>query len=106
VKRTHTANPRAVSVAYNGEEGIPRFRGANGLSDIYDDLAEEKIRLLQDVRNLDEDILEGLIKGLKIPLPSFNKSISRQGDLVPRESHQPGHKRDVEVVLYSRVSGS
>jgi len=83
VKRTQTANPRAVSVAYNGEEGIPRFRGANGLSDIYDDPAEEKIRLLQDVRNLDEDVLEGLIKGLKIPLPSLTNPSAVKEILFP-----------------------
>ena len=83
VKRTQTANPRAVSVAYNGEEGIPRFRGTNGLSDIYDDPAEEKIRLLQDVRSLDEDVLEGLIKGLKIPLPSLTNPSAVKEILFP-----------------------
>lgn len=83
VKRSQAANPRAVSVAYNGEEGIPRFHGTNGLSDIYDDPAEEKIRLLQDVRNLDEDILEGLIKGLKIPLPSLTNPSAVKEILFP-----------------------
>lgn len=83
VKRTQTANPRAVSVAYNGEEGLPRFRGANGLSDIYDDPAEEKIRLLQDIRDLDEDVLEGLIKGLKIPLPSLTNPSAVKEILFP-----------------------
>ncbi|KAI0086656.1 myosin 5 [Irpex rosettiformis] len=70
-KRSQAANPRAVSVAYNAEDGIPRFRG-NGLSDIYDDPAEEKIRLMQDARRLDEDVLDGLIRGLKIPPISAN----------------------------------
>ena len=83
VKRTQATNPRAVSVAYNGEEGIPRFRGMNGLSDIYDDPAEEKIRLLQDIRNLDEDVLEGLIKGLKIPLPSLTNPSAVKEILFP-----------------------
>ena len=83
VKRTQAANPRAVSVAYNGEEGIPRFRGVNGLTDIYDDPAEEKIRLLQDIRNLDEDVLEGLIKGLKIPLPSLTNPSAVKEILFP-----------------------
>ncbi|KAI0262971.1 myosin 5 [Gloeopeniophorella convolvens] len=82
-KRTQAANPRAVSVAYNGEEGMPRFRGANGLSDIYDDPAEEKIRLLQDIRNLDEDVLEGLVKGLKIPLPSLTNPSAVKEILFP-----------------------
>ena len=83
VKRTQTTNPRAVSVAYNGEEGLPRFRGINGLADIYDDPAEEKIRLLQDIRNLDEDVLEGLIKGLKIPLPSLTNPSAVKEILFP-----------------------
>ena len=63
---------RAVSVAYNGEDGLPRFRAPNGLADIYDDPAEEKIRLMQDVRRLDEDVLDGLVRGLKIPAPNLN----------------------------------
>jgi len=83
VKRTQATNPRAVSVAYNGEEGLPRFRGINGLADIYDDPAEEKIRLLQDIRNLDEDVLEGLIKGLKIPLPSLTNPSAVKEILFP-----------------------
>ncbi|TFY67201.1 hypothetical protein EVJ58_g1777 [Rhodofomes roseus] len=68
-KRSQANNPRAVSVAYNGEDGLPRFRAPNGLSDMYDP-AEEKIRLMQDVKRLDEDVLDGLIRGLKIPAPS------------------------------------
>lgn len=68
--KKQTSNPRAVSVAYNGEEGAPRFRGSNGLADIYDDPAEEKIRLMQDIKHLDEDVLDGLIRGLKIPAPN------------------------------------
>jgi len=37
---------------------------------MYTDPIEEKLRLLTDARRLDEDALEGLIKGLKIPTPS------------------------------------
>lgn len=70
--RRSQANPRAVSVAYNAEDGLPRFRAPSGLADIYDDPAEEKIRLMQDYRRLDEDVLDGLIRGLKIPAPSLN----------------------------------
>lgn len=68
-KRSQAANPRAVSVAYNGEDGLPRFRAPSGLSDMYDP-AEEKIRLMQEIKRLDEDVLDGLIRGLKIPAPS------------------------------------
>ncbi|THG96834.1 hypothetical protein EW026_g5066 [Hermanssonia centrifuga] len=78
-KRSQAANPRAVSVAYNADDGLPRFRAPNGLADIYDDPAEEKIRLMSDVRHLDEDVLDGLIRGLKIPAPSTtNPSVVKE----------------------------
>ncbi|KAA1479202.1 myosin 5 [Dentipellis sp. KUC8613] len=83
VKRSQTSNPRAVSVAYNGENGLPRFHGSNGLADIYDDPAEEKIRLLQDTKHLDADVLEGLVKGLKIPLPSLTNPSAVKEILFP-----------------------
>jgi myosin-5 len=71
VKRSQALNQRAVSVAYNGEDNVLRVR-TNGVADLrsYDDLAEEKIRLMQDIKRLDEDVLVGLIRGLKIPAPS------------------------------------
>jgi myosin-5 len=71
VKKDHALNPRAVSVAYNGQDGYLRFGSSNGLPDIrdFDDPAEEKIRLMQDVKRLDEDVLDGLVRGLKIPAP-------------------------------------
>ncbi|KAJ7580993.1 myosin 5 [Mycena floridula] len=68
VRRNQSMNPRAVSVAYNGEDNYLRSR-TNGLADIRDDPAEEKIRLMQDVKHLDEDVFDGLIRGLKIPVP-------------------------------------
>lgn len=83
VKRSQNTNPRAVSVAYNGEDGLPRMRAQNGLSNIYDDPAEEKIRLLQDIKHLDEDVLDGLIKGLKIPLPSLTNPSAVKEILFP-----------------------
>ncbi|KAH7096122.1 myosin 5 [Auriculariales sp. MPI-PUGE-AT-0066] len=68
VKRNQLNNPRAVSVAYNGMDLLPNVRrGGNALSDIYDDPAEEKIKLLDDAYRLDEDVLQGLIRGLKLP---------------------------------------
>jgi myosin-5 len=68
-KRNQFANPRAVSVAYNSDEGA-RFRTPSGLDRYEEDPAEEKIRLLLDGKALDEDVLEGLVKGLKIPAAS------------------------------------
>ncbi|KAG6861754.1 hypothetical protein C0995_012759 [Termitomyces sp. Mi166 len=83
VKKSQTLNPRAVSVAYNGEDSF-RFRG-NGLSDIrdIDDPAEEKIILMQDVKRLDDDVLDGLIRGLKIPAPSLTNPSAVKEILFP-----------------------
>ncbi|KAF9002046.1 myosin 5 [Cyathus striatus] len=85
VKRTQALNPRAVSVAFNGEDNYMRFRHGNGLPDIrdYDDPAEEKIRLMQDVKRLDEDVLDGLIRGLKIPAPSLTNPSAVKEILFP-----------------------
>lgn len=82
-KRNEVGNPRAVSVAYNGQDGVARFRASNGLSDIYDDPAEEKIRLMVDAKRLDEDVLEGLVRGLKIPAPSLTNPSAVKEILFP-----------------------
>lgn len=84
IRRSNASNPRAVSVAFNGDENYMRFR-SNGLQDIrdYDDPAEEKIRLMQDVKRLDEDVLDGLIRGLKIPAPSFTNPSAVKEILFP-----------------------
>lgn len=67
-REARAANPRSVSVIYGGDEN---HRQNGRLDDIYDDPAEEKIRLMTEVKRLDEDVLEGLIRGLKIPSPSI-----------------------------------
>lgn len=84
VKKNHALNPRAVSVAYNGEDNMLRLR-TNGLQNIYDydDPAEEKIKLMQDVKRLDEDVLDGLIRGLKIPAPSLTNPSAVKEILFP-----------------------
>jgi myosin-5 len=75
-------NPRAVSVVYNGLENPLRFRG-NGLSNIYDDPSEEKVKLLEDAEHLDEDILDGLVRNLKIPVPNLTNPPSIREVLFP-----------------------
>ena len=75
-------DPRAVSMAFP-QDGIPRFRPTNGLSDIYDDPAEEKIRLLEDGEALDEEILQVLIKGLRTPPPNLTNQPSMKEVLFP-----------------------
>ncbi|KAF8652757.1 hypothetical protein AX16_004253 [Volvariella volvacea WC 439] len=84
VKRSQASNPRAVSVAFNGEDNFLRIR-TQGLPDIrdYDDPAEEKIRLMQDTKRLDEDVLSGLIRGLKIPAPSLTNPAAVKEILFP-----------------------
>lgn len=73
--------PRAVSVAYNGEDNFKAR--VNGLPNIHDDPTEEKIRILQDVKHLDEDVFDGLIKGLKIPAPSLTNPSAVKEILFP-----------------------
>jgi myosin-5 len=84
VKKNQALNHRAVSVAYNGEDNILRMRN-NGLADVrsYDDLAEEKIKLMQETKRLDEDVLVGLIRGLKIPAPSLTNPSAVKEILFP-----------------------
>jgi len=57
----------------------------NGLQNIYDydDPAEEKIKLMQDVKHLDADVLDGLIRGLKIPAPSLTNPSAVKEILFP-----------------------
>ncbi|KAH9923989.1 P-loop containing nucleoside triphosphate hydrolase protein [Epithele typhae] len=81
-KRSQNANPRAVSVAYNGEDGLPQFRVLDR-SSMFDDPAEEKIRLMQDIKRLDEDVLDGLVRGLKIPAPSLTSPAAVKEILFP-----------------------
>ena len=80
-KRTQATNPRSVSVIYGGDENYRHHPG--GLDDIYDDPAEEKIKLMQDFKRLDEDVLEGLIRGLKIPSPSTTNPAAVKEILFP-----------------------
>jgi hypothetical protein len=61
--------PPPASVAHR-TMSLPRFRNTSGLNPHDEDLTEEKIRLLLDSKLLDKDVLEGLIKGLKIPAAS------------------------------------
>ncbi|KAG8885620.1 Myosin type-2 heavy chain 1 [Tulasnella sp. 331] len=81
VNSRNGASNRAVSVAFTGAE--PQFRHMNGLDNIYDDPTEEKIRILEDSQQLDEDVLQGLIRGLKIPQSHANNTPSLKEVLFP-----------------------
>ncbi|KAL5490141.1 MYO2 [Sanghuangporus weigelae] len=82
-KRVQNGNPRAVSVAFNGHDVLPRLKSPTGLSELYGDPAEEKIKLMLDAKRLDEDILDGLIRGLKIPAPSLTNPSAVKEILFP-----------------------
>jgi len=71
VKKNQALTHRAVSVAYNGEDSARIRTNDLAYGRLYDDVAEEKIKLMQDTKRLDEDVLGGLIRGLKIPAPSL-----------------------------------
>lgn len=69
-KKNQVGNPRAVSAMYTNTRDGPSGARANGVGSMYHNPLDEKLKLLVDARRLDEDTLEGLIKGLKIPTPS------------------------------------
>lgn len=83
-RRDNALNPRAVSVAFNGEDNYLRMR-SNGLPDIrdYEDPAEEKIKLMLDTKRLEEDVFDGLVRGLKIPAPSLTNPSAVKEILFP-----------------------
>ncbi|MBW0477882.1 hypothetical protein O181_017597 [Austropuccinia psidii MF-1] len=69
-------NPRAVSVAYAQTPNIYP-------EDQMDDPSEIIMRLLEDEEPLDEDVLVGLIKTLKVPTPSLQNPPSSKEVLFP-----------------------
>lgn len=74
--------PRAVSVAFPQES--KRLQGTKSyLPDVYDDPAEEIMKLLEDEEPLDEDVLSGIIRHLKIPSPNLQNPPSPKEVLFP-----------------------
>lgn len=69
-------NPRAVSVAYAQTPNIYP-------EDELEDTSEIIMRLLEDEEPLDEDVLVGLIKTLKVPTPSLQNPPSSKEVLFP-----------------------
>ena len=78
--KTQANNPRSASVIYGADE---IYRQNGGPEATYDDPAEEKIRLMTEVKRLDEDVLEGLIRGLKIPTPTITNPVAIKEILFP-----------------------
>ncbi|BGP38330.1 Myosin type-2 heavy chain 1 [Rhodotorula kratochvilovae] len=80
-------SPRPVSMAYPQEPGTRRLAGGPGgkgyLPDVYDDPAEEIMRLLEEEEPLDEDVLLSIIRHLKIPAPNLSSPPSPKEVLFP-----------------------
>jgi myosin-5 len=76
-------SPRPVSVSYP-QDNVKRLPGGKTyLPDIYDDPAEEIMKLLEDEVPLDEDVLAGIIRHLKIPSPNLTSPPSPKEVLFP-----------------------
>lgn len=79
-------SPRAVSVAFPQDNGVKRLGGNKSyLADVYDDPAEELMKLLEEEEPLDEDVLSGIIRHLKIPPANL------QNPQLPKEVLFPAH---------------
>ena len=79
-------SPRAASLAFLPESnGLQRQPGESKgyLPEIYDDPAEEIMKLLEDEAPLDEDVLSGIIRHLKIPSPNLDIPPSPKEVLFP-----------------------
>lgn len=80
-------SPRPVSMAFPQEPSGRRLAGGPGgkgyLPDVYDDPAEEIMRLLEEEEPLDEDVLIGVIRHLKIPAPNLSSPPSPKEVLFP-----------------------
>ncbi|KEP54178.1 class V myosin [Rhizoctonia solani 123E] len=79
-KQGQANNPRAVSVAYHGLDGLPRYRKE---LEIDGNPAEESVRLLSDFDRLDQEMKLGLIMGIKIPSPMSANAPSLKEVLFP-----------------------
>ena len=76
-------SPRPASMASPYESSVKRFVGK--LPDVYDDPVEEIMRLLEEEEPLDEDVLSGIIRFLKVPVPNL------QNPSPPKEVLFPAH---------------
>ncbi|RGB42533.1 P-loop containing nucleoside triphosphate hydrolase protein [Rhizophagus diaphanus] len=76
---------RPVTVSYT-QMNVPKIKSPGGrvyLPGVEDDPEEEIMKLLDDEETLDEEIINGLIKSLKIPLPSLQNPPSQKEILFP-----------------------
>lgn len=66
VRKAQSSQNRAVSVAAFAPDQLPWLKDGQ-----YDTPAEQRMRMLENGDRLDEDVLNGLIKNLKLPSPSL-----------------------------------
>lgn len=77
--------PRTISGVVS-QDAIKRLPGGKEyVADVYDDPAEEIMKLLEDEEPLDEDVLSGIIRHLKVPSPNL------QNPPTPKEVLFPAH---------------
>ena len=74
---SQAGTPRAVP---NADDALPAPRDS---AHVYDDLAAEKIRLMQDTTHLEAEVIEGLIHGLNIPAPNTTNPAAVKEILFP-----------------------
>ncbi|WVQ83994.1 hypothetical protein IAT38_006139 [Cryptococcus sp. DSM 104549] len=79
----HLVNPRAVSVLIQNRPGRHLDLHGVPLSPAVDSTADEIIRLLEDEQALEQDVMDGLIRHLKIPVPSLHNPPTAKEILFP-----------------------
>lgn len=83
-KRSAANANRHVSVAFGGDGQLQGMqRGGYGDDFEDDDPSEEIMKILQNEEQLDEDVLNGLIRFLKVPAPSLQNPPSPKEVLFP-----------------------
>ncbi|CED82498.1 myosin 5 [Phaffia rhodozyma] len=70
-RKAQNAQNRSASVAVFAPDAVSWLKDSSGMPIGYDDPNEQIMRMLEDAEHLDEDVLTGLIKALKIPVPTL-----------------------------------
>jgi myosin-5 len=70
-RKAQASQNRAISVAAFAPDAVSHLKDANGLPMVFDSPEEQIMQMLLDAERLDEDVLGGLIRTLKIPVPSL-----------------------------------
>lgn len=79
VRKAQASQNRAVSVAVFAQDQVSTLKDGH----IYDSPEEQIIQMLEDAAHLDEDVLNGLISGLKIQTPSLQNLPSHKEVVFP-----------------------